>query len=79
MRRVVVKVKVLVSDIADPVQVAVNAIGKGVTPGAHQDRANHLQREIGKDGKAKRDWNMQAHAQFASDFDLAQRPGDKGA
>ena len=59
--------------------MAVNAVRKSVTPGTHQYRTDDLQGEVRKDGKTKRNRDMQAHSQFATNFNFSKRPGDKGS
>ena len=77
--RVVVKVQILVSDVAHPVEVRVDAVRKGIAPCAHQNRANHLQREVGKDREAEGNRHVIAHAELAADLDLTKRPRSEGA
>jgi len=59
--------------------VAEDPVRETVSPGAHEHRADHDQREVGKDRKAERDRHVQLHAELATDLDLAQRPGDEGS
>ena len=79
MRRIVMKLQVLVADVADPVEMADDPVGKGIAPGAEQHRPDHLERHIGEDGAGERDRRVQSHAELARDLDHAQGPRDEGA
>ena len=70
---------VLVADVADPVEVAEDAVGEGMAPGAEQHRADHLQGDVGQDRAGEGDRHVQAHAELARDLDHAQVPRDEGA
>ena len=79
MRRVVVELQVLVADVRHPFEMAEDAVGKAVAPGAEQEGAEDHQRHIGEDGDAEGDGHVIADAELAADLDLAQRPGAEGA
>ncbi len=79
MGRIVVKVQILVSGVGYPVQMAEDAIGKCVSPGAHQHRPEHHQRGIGEDREAEGDRNMVTDAELSGDLDLAKGPRDESA
>ena len=77
MRRVIVEVAIGVADVIDPIEVAKDAIGKSVAPGAQQHRPNDHQRDIGENGNTKGEGHMLPHAEFAADLDLAHHPADE--
>ena len=79
MRRIVMKVQELVADVRHPIEVADDAIGEGVPPGAQQHRADDFERHKGQDREGEGDRHMQADAELAADLHLAQRPAHEGA
>jgi len=78
MGGIVMKMQILVTDVRDPVEVADDAIGKGVAPGTQKEGPDDLQRHIGKYRKAEGDRNMKTDAELAAYFDFAQCPADEG-
>src|SRR6056297_3965297 len=68
-----------VAGVADPVEVAEDAVGKAMPPGPHQDGAEHHQRDIGEDRHAEGEGHVIAHPQLAAYLHLSERPADKGA
>src|SRR5579871_5411882 len=78
MRGIVVEVQLLVSGVRHPVEMAENAVGKSIAPGAHQNRPDHHQADISENGEGEGEWYVQTHAELARDFDLSQRPGHEG-
>ena len=78
VRRIVVEMQVLVAGVRHPIEVAEDAVGEAVAPGAEQQRAEHHQRDIGEDREAEGDRHVIADAELAADLDLAQRPGNEG-
>jgi hypothetical protein len=79
VRRVVVEVQILVAGVRHPIEMAHDAVGEAVAPGAHQHRADHHQRDIGENRDAEGEGHVQPHAELAADLHLAQRPGDERA
>ena len=79
VRRVVVEVEILVAGVRHPIEVTEDPVGKSVSPGAHQHRPDHDQRNVSEDREAERDRHMNADAELSADLHFAQRPGDKGA
>eukprot|EP01038_Epipyxis_sp_PR26KG_P015891 gene15892-21545_t len=76
---IIVELEILVADVRDPLEMAEDAIGETVAPGAEQERPEDHQRHIGQDGEAEGDGHVIAHAELAADLDLAQGPGDEGS
>src|SRR6195952_5551624 len=74
VRWIVVKVKILVSSVGYPIEVAENAVWKTIAPCAHQERADDDQGEIREDRHAERRRHVVADAELAADLDLAQPP-----
>ena len=68
------EVAIGISDVIDPIEMAKDAIGKSVAPGAQKHRPNDHQSDIGKNCNTKGERHMQAHAEFAADFDLSHHP-----
>ena len=48
-----------------------------MAPGAHQERPDHHQRDIGEDRHREGEGHVVADAELAADLDLAQGPGDE--
>jgi hypothetical protein len=49
-----------------------------MAPGAHQERADDDERDIGKDRNAEGDGHVKPHAELAGYLDLPESPGDEG-
>ncbi|EGF34430.1 hypothetical protein AAULH_14436, partial [Lactobacillus helveticus MTCC 5463] len=62
-----------------PIEVAEDAVGEAMAPGAEQQRTEHDERRIGEDREGKSKGHVIAHAELAADFHLAQRPGNEGS
>src|SRR6056297_517698 len=71
------EMKVLITDIRDPVEVAENAVREGMAPGPHQDGANHDQADVGENCRAEGNGDVVSHAELAADFHFSKCPGDE--
>src|ERR1700712_1283172 len=55
--------------------MAHDAIGETVAPGAHQQRSDDHQADVGEDGESVSERDVHSHAKLAGDLGLAQCPG----
>jgi len=74
VRRIVVEVQILISDVRHPIEMTEDAVRKTMPPCAKQHGPYDHQRHVGEDGDGKGERHMIAHAQFAADLHFAQRP-----
>ena len=78
MRRIVVEMQILITDIGHPIEVTKNAVGEAMSPCAHQHRSDHDQRDISENRDAIGNGYVIPHAKLSRYFRLAQCPGNKG-
>ncbi len=79
VRWIVVEVQVLVARVRHPIEMAHDAVGEAVSPGAHQYWPDHDKREVREDGEAEGERHVVSDAELAADLDLTQRPCAEGA
>ena len=78
VRGVVVEVAIGIAGVRYPIEVAHDPVREAMAPGAHKERADDDECDIGKDRNAEGDGYVKPHAELAGYLDLPESPGDEG-